>query len=68
MGVKCSSEAYAARSAFLAVEGELTNLLLQCGSGKELIERGYKDDVYLASELNVSDCAPVLQDGAYVAQ
>jgi 2-phosphosulfolactate phosphatase len=65
---KCSPEAYAARSAFLAVEGELTNLLLQCGSGKELIERGYKDDVYLASELNVSDCAPVLQDGAYVAQ
>jgi 2-phosphosulfolactate phosphatase len=65
---KCSPEAYAARSAFLAAEHELTNLLLQCGSGKELIERGYKDDVYLASELNVSDCVPVLQDGAYVAQ
>jgi 2-phosphosulfolactate phosphatase len=64
----CSPEAYTARSAFLAAENELTNLLLQCGSGKELIERGYEEDVLLAAELNVSDCVPALQDGAYIAQ
>lgn len=64
----CSPEAQAAKSAFLAAEQDLKNLLLQCGSGKELVERGYEEDVYLASELNISDCVPVLQDGAYTAQ
>lgn len=65
---KCSPEAYAAKSAFLAAEENLRNLLLQCGSGKELVERSYKEDVLLASELNVSDCIPMLQAGAYIAQ
>jgi 2-phosphosulfolactate phosphatase len=65
---KCSPEAYAARSAFESAEPNLENLLLQCGSGKELIERGYKQDVLLAAELNVSTCAPILKDGAYIAR
>lgn len=62
-----SPEAYAARSAFLAVKEDLENRLFQCGSGKELIERGYKEDVFLAAKLNVSDCVPTLQNGAYRA-
>lgn len=62
-----SPEAYAARSAFLAVEKELTDLLLQCGSGKELVERGYKEDVLLAAELNVSEGVPTFHAGAYVS-
>jgi 2-phosphosulfolactate phosphatase len=65
---KCSPEAYPARSAFLSTKGELAELLFQCGSGKELIERGYKEDVSLAAEFNVSDCVPTLLDGAYIAQ
>lgn len=63
----CSPEAQAARSAFRAAEDNLETLLLQCVSGKELIERGYKEDVLLAAELNVSACVPALQDGAYRA-
>jgi 2-phosphosulfolactate phosphatase len=62
---KYSSEAHAAKSIFEHLEQHLEDLLLQCGSGKELIERGYKRDVSLAAELNVSGCVPVLQDGAY---
>jgi len=65
---KCSPEAYAAKSSFLAAELELTNLLLQCGSGKELVERGYQEDVLLASELNVSSCVPTLLQGAYIGK
>lgn len=65
---KCSPEAYAARSAFESAEPNLENLLIQCGSGKELIERGYKQDVLLAAELNVSGCVPVLHAGAYIAR
>lgn len=63
-----SPEATAARSAFLAARKELRNLLLQCGSGKELVERGFIEDVYLAAELNASDCVPTLQEGAYGSQ
>jgi 2-phosphosulfolactate phosphatase len=64
----CSPEANAAKSAFLAAESELTDLLLQCGSGKELIERGFKEDVFLSAELNVSECVPALQEGAYISK
>ena len=65
---KCSPEARAARSAFLAAEENLENLLLQCGSGKELVERGYEEDVLLAAKLNVSTCVPILRNGAYIAR
>jgi 2-phosphosulfolactate phosphatase len=37
-----------------------------CGSGKQLIERGFERDVAIASELNVSRCVPVLVEQAYV--
>jgi 2-phosphosulfolactate phosphatase len=63
-----SPEAYAAKSAFLATENILAELLQHCGSGKELVERGYKEDVSLAARLNVSACVPTLQEGAYVSQ
>ena len=65
---KVSPEAQAAGSAFLAAERKLTNLMLRSGSGKELVERGFRDDVLLASQLNVSDCVPILQEGAYRIQ
>jgi len=64
----CSPESFAAKTAFLSAQENLERLLLQCGSGKELIERGYQEDVLLASKLNVSDCVPTLQDGAYRAK
>lgn len=63
---KHSPEADAAKSAFESAEPNLEKLLLQCSSGKELIERGYKQDVILAAELNVSDCVPTLENGAYI--
>ena len=63
---KCSPEARTAKFAFLAAEKDLETQLLQCGSGKELIERGYREDVLLAAELNISDCVPTLQNGAYI--
>ena len=65
---KCSPESLAAKSAFLVAEEDLETQLLQCGSGKELIERGYREDVLLAAELNVSDCVPILTNGAYIAR
>jgi len=60
-----SPEATAAEAAFRDVESKLSEALRQCSSGKELIAQGFANDVILASELNVSECAPVLIDDAY---
>jgi 2-phosphosulfolactate phosphatase len=59
-------EARAALSAYLDAKPDLKHLLKQCGSGRELTERGFEQDVEIASELNVSECAPTLMDGAYI--
>lgn len=60
-----SPEAETAVSSFRAVESDLLNTLRRCGSGKELIGRGFAEDVHLAGQLNVSDAAPLLANGAY---
>jgi 2-phosphosulfolactate phosphatase len=60
-----SPESEMAVAAFLNAESNLLDTLLRCGSGKELVGRGLKEDVRLASELNVSNAAPLLVDGAY---
>ena len=61
-----SPEALVALAAFRAVESDLDNELRQCSSGKELIERGFATDVILAAQLNVSACAPILVNDAYI--
>ena len=60
-----SPEAQAALMAYRGVQQSLENLMKQCGSGKELIDLGFEQDVDLATELDVSDCVPTLIDGAY---
>ena len=60
-----SPEATAAAAAFREAEPELVDVLTHCGSGKELIAQGFASDVILASELNVSECVPVLIDDTY---
>ena len=52
-------------SAYEAVREQLLVVLEQCSSGRELIERGFGEDVRLASLLNCSGSAPRLVDGAY---
>jgi len=62
-----SPEAQAAAETFQTARSQLPERLLTCSSGKELIERDFKDDIELAAELDVSDCVPLLVDGAYAA-
>jgi 2-phosphosulfolactate phosphatase len=65
LGGKLSPEAQLANKAYQGVRQSLKHLIKQCGSGQELIERGFERDVDLASEINVSDCVPTLVNGAY---
>lgn len=62
-----SPEAALAEAAYLEARDHLPAVLLACGSGLELIERGCEADVQLAAALNVSAIAPRLVAGAYQA-
>ncbi len=58
--------ARAAAAAFVEVREELVPALLDCHSGRELIDRGYTSDVRLAATLNAPEAvAARLVDGAY---
>lgn len=59
-----------AQLAVAAYQGSLAlePLMKRCSSGRELIERGFEQDVNLALAINVSDCVPTLLNGAYVNQ
>jgi 2-phosphosulfolactate phosphatase len=60
-----SLEAQAAEALFLTFHERLHDCLTQIGSGRELIEQGFSNDVRLAAELDVSAAAPRLVAGAY---
>jgi 2-phosphosulfolactate phosphatase len=60
-----SPEARMAQAAFEAARAELPRLMRECGSGKEMIGRGYPDDVEMAAELDISVNVPWLVDGAF---
>jgi 2-phosphosulfolactate phosphatase len=53
-------------AAFRHAQAETELLIKQCGSGKELIARGFEEDVVLAAAVDVSACVPILVNGAYV--
>jgi 2-phosphosulfolactate phosphatase len=61
-----SPEAELAVAAFMNFRGDISSCLKRCGSGKELIQRDFESDIDLAAALDVSDCVPVLREGAYV--
>ena len=63
-----SPEAELAVAAFMTFNHDLLCRLKQCGSGKELIGRGFERDIDLAAELDSSTCVPVLVEGAYINQ
>jgi len=64
---KLSPEAEVARAAFHNMKNILTTLR-KCGSGKELIARGFATDIELAAAINSSTCVPLFTDNAYIKQ
>ncbi len=66
--LKASPEAFAAAAVFSRSRDDLERLLLDCSSGRELVQKGFSDDVVCASKLNVSRTAPRLLNGAFVGR
>lgn len=61
-----SPEARVAAAAWHDAEADLLDRLRHCHSGRELIERGWSDDVGLAAQAHVSDLVPVLREDRFV--
>ena len=62
-----SPEAELAVSSFARFRRALRDAFSRCGSGKELIQRGFAEDVELAAEYAVSSAAPVLDGDRFTA-
>lgn len=60
-----SPEAVVCEGAFLAARSRLGELLAACGSGLELIARGYRGDVEHAARLDLYDCVPIMRGGRF---
>ncbi len=60
-----SPEAQAAANIFALEQRTLGKVIRNCSSGRELIERGFPEDIALAAQLDCSTTVPVLIDGAY---
>jgi 2-phosphosulfolactate phosphatase len=61
-----SPEAEMAIATFQRFRQNLGGVLSRCGSGKELVGRGFALDVELAAEYAVSRVAPLLTAGQFV--
>ena len=60
--VRMQPEVLAAAAAF-----DSRSSLSEVPSGRELVERGFLEDVRLAEEVDADDVVPILKDGRYVA-
>lgn len=65
---RLSPEARAAVAAYQSVQSNVSDSIRNCSSGRELIEKGFEQDVKLATEINVSDCVPKLINNAYIRE
>jgi 2-phosphosulfolactate phosphatase len=66
LGLDKSPEAQVCEAAFRGVEGRLEGVLLNCGSGVELCQKGYEADVLHASRLDLYEVVPLLAEGRFV--
>ena len=66
-GECCSPEARSARAAFLDVRPRLFEAISASTSGRELIARGWEDDVATSAALDVTTVVAELIDDAFVA-
>ncbi len=66
IGGSLSPEAELAVAAFERFRQRLPEVLGQCASGQELIQRGFTRDVELAAEYGSSECVPMLREDRFV--
>lgn len=60
-----SPEARLAIAAYREFRDCLPETLLECSSGRELVKRGFRDDIELAAELDAGTSVPILTDDGF---
>jgi len=60
-----SPEAKTAAAAYQLVKSDVATMIAECASGRELVAKGFPEDVAMASELNISQTVPIFEDEAY---
>lgn len=65
---RLSPESKAALAVYQHLETDLSREIRECSSGKELIEKGFEEDVRLACAVNASSTAPLLVENRYEGQ
>lgn len=60
-----SAEAIICEETFRATRHSIEELLMNCGSGLELRERGFEGDVLYAARLDIYDSVPILLNGNF---
>ncbi|MGH9169595.1 MAG: 2-phosphosulfolactate phosphatase [Acidimicrobiales bacterium] len=66
-GASRSPEAASAAAAFVAAKDDLPTVIGNCASGRELVARGYPEDVTMAARYAVTDRVPVLSGQGFFA-
>lgn len=61
-----SPEAELAQAGYQAVRGRVHQALLSCASGRELVDNGYRTDVEIAAEIDLSDAVPLLDSQRFI--
>jgi 2-phosphosulfolactate phosphatase len=61
-----SPEAEVARHSYERVAGGILEQLCACASGRELIGKGFPDDVEIAAELDQSQSVPILREHQFI--
>lgn len=61
-----SPEADVCAGAFRHAENRIRELVLDCGSGRELLDRGYAADVIHSSQMDVYSIVPRLHEGRFI--
>jgi 2-phosphosulfolactate phosphatase len=65
LGEDVSPEARAAVAVWRDSEARIAEVMAACTSGRELLQRGWADDLRYASQVNASQVVPILIDGAF---
>ncbi|TFD93577.1 2-phosphosulfolactate phosphatase [Jeotgalibacillus sp. R-1-5s-1] len=63
---RISPEAALCKMAFEHGKSELGELIFECGSGRELRERGFEADVHYCSQLNADNVVPILNKDHFI--
>lgn len=61
-----SPEAQVCIGAYKQSETIFRELIWDCGSGRELRERGYEQDVKYCFQIDVSDVVPILHENRFI--